>query len=35
MKEESVTHRFGLTGVGQAIRLTSEAGESLQIAITS
>jgi len=31
--EELITHRFDLTGVGEAIRLASEAGESLKIVI--
>jgi L-iditol 2-dehydrogenase len=32
--EELITHRFDLTGVGEAIRLAAEAGESLKIVIT-
>jgi len=31
--EELITHRFDLTGVGEAIQLASEAGESLKIVI--
>jgi L-iditol 2-dehydrogenase len=31
---ELITHRFDLAGVGQAIRLAAEAGESLKIVIT-
>ncbi len=32
--EELVTHRFDLTGVGEAISLAAEAGESMKILIT-
>jgi L-iditol 2-dehydrogenase len=32
--EELITHRFGLAGVGEAIRLAAQAGESLKIVIT-
>jgi L-iditol 2-dehydrogenase len=32
--DELVTHRFDLTGVGEAINLAAEAGESLKILIT-
>jgi L-iditol 2-dehydrogenase len=31
---EMITHRFDLAGVGEAIRLAAEAGESLKIVIT-
>ena len=31
--EELITHRFDLTGVGEAIRLAAQAGESLKIVI--
>jgi L-iditol 2-dehydrogenase len=33
--EELITHRFDLTGVGEAINLAAEAGESMKILITS
>ena len=32
--EELITHRFDLTGVGEAIRLAARAGESLKVLIT-
>jgi L-iditol 2-dehydrogenase len=32
--DELITHRFDLTGVGEAIRLAAEAGDSLKIIIT-
>jgi threonine dehydrogenase-like Zn-dependent dehydrogenase len=32
--EELVTHHFGLTGVGDAIRLATQAGDSMKIVIT-
>jgi L-iditol 2-dehydrogenase len=32
--EELITHRFDLTGVGEAINLAAEAGESMKILIT-
>jgi L-iditol 2-dehydrogenase len=32
--EEMITHRFDLTGVGEAIHLAAQAGESLKIVIT-
>jgi len=32
--EELITHRFDLTGVGEAIRLAAQAGESLKVVIT-
>ena len=31
--DELITHRFGLSGVGEAIRLATQAGESLKIVI--